>query len=140
MINTAFDHWPYIRQFGCIELIDPEKENTKCTVVLLMFVIQYYILSCWSNHTSPCIWPCFYIAQPDRNQKKKKYCGVIVVCVGPMFVASMANPCPRFYIPAYVWTSNCLIFIKNYLKLLPTTLHLHDPIKCWLPTNIDHYE
>lgn len=40
-----------------------------------------------------------------------RYCGIIIVCGRPMFVAFKGYPCPRIFIPTNEYTSICLIFI-----------------------------
>lgn len=69
-----------------------------------------------------------------------KYCKIIIVRWGPMFMAYVGNPCPRISITTNFYTISCLIFIKSIPITLPTKLSPNKQGKFWLTTNIDLYK
>lgn len=63
------------------------------------------------------------------------YCGIVIVCGGPRFLAFVDNPCPQIFIPTN--KGICLICINIILNLLPMKFTSQWTRKFWLPTNID---
>lgn len=53
-------------------------------------------------------------------------CGFSIVCVEPIFMAFMGNPCTWIYIPTNLYKIFCLIFIKIIMITPPKKLHPHD--------------
>lgn len=52
---------------------------------------------------------CF-LARPKFVEIFTLYCGIIIVCRGPMFASFVGNSCPRIYFPTKLYTIIWLLF------------------------------